>query len=400
MNKITKLAVRDLNVNKKRNILTLISIVMSVFLIYVIMIISSSFHGQMVNEMKISDEDALIIAFGNKENTLNYKTIPLYSQKDVDYVKSLDEVTNVVGVKGMSVPSIQTESGKQILTKNVAGINDNYITNMNVKIDKGRLPISDDEVLIGASVSSASNINLNDVLKMQINDESVKFKVVGILEKQTEQAFSTIPSELNQMIALNKDNKYFKNLKYMYISAKATDTTRLEQISDNIVKKLNEDTEITNTLNGTGVDVIVASRKDVVDMLGRWFNYINLFIGVMAVVISSISAVNIVNIMAISIREKYKSIAVFKVVGATDGQVESIFIKQSLILGVVGSIIGIVLGIIVSQIAIVILAWPKVFSIGILVISVLIGILTSTISGYIVSKKAGTLPISTILNEE
>lgn len=400
MNRVTKLATRDLHVNKKRNVLTILSILLAVFLIFVIMSISSSFHENMVNEMKISDQDVLTIAFGNKENTLNYRYLPLYSEKDIEFVKGVANVKNVVGVKGLSVTSIETESGKNVITTSIVGINNEYLNNLGIKIDKGRIPSTENEVIIGDSISKASNAKINNVLKIKINDETFNVKVVGILEKQKEQSFSTLPSEINQMIALNKNNSLLKDSKYMYISAKATDVSNLETISKNIENKLDEDTELTNSLDGTGISVIVASRKDVLDMLSRWFNYINLFIIVMAVLISSIAAINIANIMAISISEKYKSIAVFKVVGATDQQVESIFIKQSLILGIAGSIVGVVLGTIFSQIAFVVLSWPKIFSIGILEISVLIGIFTTTISGYFVSKKAGKLQISTTLNDQ
>lgn len=399
MNNIYKLALKDLNVNKMRNLLTIIAILLSVFLIYSISTISSSFHEKMFNEMKISDQDVLTIAFGNKENTLNYEYLPLFTEKDIDAMKSIDGIKNIAGIKGINASSIQTPNGKQIIYTTIKGVNKEFLSNLNISLAEGRLPEYDNEVIIGSSIKESSNLKLNDVLKIQVNDKIIEAKVVGVIEKQKVQAFSTLPSEINQMIAVNSDNIYLKDTKYMCISAKIKDISKIDEVSQVIVKKLQENKEIKNSLDGTGLDVIVVSKKDVLDMIGRWFTYINLFIIVLAILICIISIVNIVNIMTISIKEKYKSIAVFKIVGATEKQVERIFLTESFILGIISSIIGVSLGIVFSMIVIKILYWPRIFNIKILMLSILLGILASTISGFIVSKGAGKSQISVLLNE-
>jgi len=144
---------------------------------------------------------------------------------------------------------------------------------------------------------------------------------------------------------------------------------------------------------------IVASRQDVLDILSRWFSYISIFVVVLAVIINFISAVNIINILSVSIKEKYKSIAVFKVVGASGKQVKEIFLKQSFLLGVKGSIIGTVIGAIVSQIAITILGWSNYLTLLIVAISLIIGIATASFAGYLGSRKAEKTKISVLLNE-
>lgn len=399
MNKITKLAYRDLKVNKKRNSLTVLSIAISVFLVYVILTFSASFYNKMLNEMKISDENVVTIAFGNAENTLNYTCRALFNDKDVEYAKETEGLTNVSGVKGFSVNSIKKTDGKQILNTYIYGIDEMYMNNLGLKLSEGRMMKGEDEIIIGNSVSKASNLSVGDKVLVQINNSVSEIKIVGIIERQKEQAFSTLPSEINQMIAMNKENKYFNDVNYNCILGKAEDTKNLKNLSKDIISNISKDTKLIESLDGSGIGVVVASRQDVLDMLSRWFSYISIFVIILAIIINFISAVNIINILSVSIKEKYKSIAIFKVTGASGKQVREIFLKQSFLLGLRGSVIGTVIGVIICEIAIFILQWNNYLTIFITLISLAIGIITASLSGYLVSKKAEKTKISVLLNE-
>lgn len=399
MNKVTKLAYRDLKANKKRNSLTVLSIAISVFLVYVILTFSSSFYSKMLNEMKIADENVLTVAFGNRENTLNYSCRPLFNNKDIEYIKDTQGISNVSGVKGFSVNSMKKNGGKQLLTTYIYGIDQEYMDNLGLKLSEGKMMTGENEIIIGSSIKKASDISVGDKIQVEMDTEIKEFEVVGIIEHQKEQAFSTLPSEVNQMLAMNINNKYFENVKYNCIIGKADSTKGLKELSTRIVDNISQDTALIDSLEGSGIDVIVASRQDVLDMLSRWFSYISIFVVVLAVIINFISAVNIINILSVSIKEKYKSIAVFKVVGASGKQVKEIFLKQSFLLGVKGSIIGTVIGAIVSQIAITILGWSNYLTLLIVAISLIIGIATASFAGYLGSRKAEKTKISVLLNE-
>ena len=93
------IAKRDLEVNKRRYRLVRLSIAISVLLIVLVMLISNSFYNKMIKEMTVANKNVVTVAFGNKENSLNYKALPLFSNEDIDRVKKIDEVKNITGVK-------------------------------------------------------------------------------------------------------------------------------------------------------------------------------------------------------------------------------------------------------------------------------------------------------------
>lgn len=72
------IAKRDLEVNKRRYRLVRLSIAISVLLIVLVMLISNSFYNKMIKEMTVANKNVVTVAFGNKENSLNYKALPYF----------------------------------------------------------------------------------------------------------------------------------------------------------------------------------------------------------------------------------------------------------------------------------------------------------------------------------
>jgi len=58
-----------------------------------------------------------------------------------------------------------------------------------------------------------------------------------------------------------------------------------------------------------------------------------------------VAALNIVSMLVMVVMEKYRDIAILKSMGATNGGIMSIFITQGMIIGTVGTLLGVVLGV-------------------------------------------------------
>ena len=152
------------------------------------------------------------------------------------------------------------------------------------------------------------------------------------------------------------------------------------------------------SLSGTGLDVVVATQQDVINMLSRWFSYIDLFI-LLIIVLISIVAINIINILAITIQENHKQIATFKIIGASDRQIKRIYLFESFMMGVRGTSAGLVIGIAISYLIIFLSGLPLDIELTRLLFPVLIGILTSVFAGLLVSRKITKIDIEKVLNQ-
>lgn len=269
------LARRDYQINGRRNRLTILAVGISVFLVSSVLALSESFYAKMLDEMKVSDANVLTIAFGSGANPLNYTYQNLYTERDISLVRQVQDVSNVTGVKGVGIESLVYGDSKRILASTLKGVSADFFTNFNIGYS-GSFPNTDEEVLIGTSVASASDLKIGDRLVATVKGEKRELRVSGILDRQEEQLFSTFPAEVNQLVATNVSNPLFAGSDYMYLSAIANDTSRLSEISAEIEGKLGEDDDLTAALQNTGLRPLVATRQNVLDMLGTWFGYISL----------------------------------------------------------------------------------------------------------------------------
>ncbi|MDU4780041.1 MAG: ABC transporter permease, partial [Streptococcus parasanguinis] len=123
------IAKRDLEVNKRRYRLVRLSIAISVLLIVLVMLISNSFYNKMIKEMTVANKNVVTVAFGNKENSLNYKALPLFSSDDIDRVKKIDEVKNITGVKLLFTDDIKFQNGKTSVSNTIHCLEEKYLKN-------------------------------------------------------------------------------------------------------------------------------------------------------------------------------------------------------------------------------------------------------------------------------
>lgn len=393
------IARRDLEVNKRRYRLVRLSIAISVLLIVLVMLISNSFYNKMIKEMTVANKNVVTVAFGNKENSLNYKALPLFSNEDIDRVKKIDEVKNATGVKLLFTDDIKFQNGKTSVSNTIHCLEEKYLKNLNIRIADGKFPEKDNEILIGNSVHKATSMNVGDTVTIKIDNHYVKFVISGIIDKQEAQLFSTLPTEINQMMAININSSSVSSNKYYYLNATVKNGTDLNEAANRIEKIVLKNENLKQSLSGTGLDVVVATQQDVINMLSRWFSYIDLFILLIIVLISIVAIINIINILAITIQENHKQIATFKIIGASDRQIKRIYFFESFMMGVRGTSAGLVIGIAISYLIIFLSGLPLDIELIRLLFPVLIGILTSVFAGFLVSKKITKIDIEKVLNQ-
>lgn len=393
------IAKRDLEVNKRRYRLVRLSIAISVLLIVLVMLISNSFYNKMIKEMTVANKNVVTVAFGNKENSLNYKALPLFSSDDINRVKKIDEVKNITGVKLLFTDDIKFQNGKTSVSNTIHCLEEKYLKNLNIRIAEGKFPEKNNEILIGDSVHKATSMNVGDTVTIKIDNHNVKFVISGIIDKQVAQLFSTLPTEINQMMAINVKSSSVSSNKYYYLNATVKNGTDLNEAANRIEKIVLKNENLKQSLSGTGLDVVVATQQDVINMLSRWFSYIDLFILLIIVLISIVAIINIINILAITIQENHKQIATFKIIGASDRQIKRIYLFESFMMGVRATSAGLVIGIAISYLIIFLSGLPLDIELSRLLFPVLIGILTSVFAGLLVSRKITKIDIEKVLNQ-
>ena len=105
-----------------------------------------------------------------------------------------------------------------------------------------------------------------------------------------------------------------------------------------------------------------------------------------------VGGIGIMNIMYVTVTERTKEIGLRMAIGAKSKDVLLQFLSESVILSLIGGVIGIIFGVLLSYVLLsLVLHWPMVISQGAIGISFLVCAATGVFFGWYPAKKAANL---------
>lgn len=141
------------------------------------------------------------------------------------------------------------------------------------------------------------------------------------------------PSDTDIYVPIAQAQSFFSTDECNTIIVKLTNSDKAT--IDNVSK------QITQAFGG---EVSVISSTAVLDLLGSVFSIIQLFLVGIAAISLLVAGIGIMNIMIVSLIERTREIGILKALGMRSRTVLGIFLGESVIIGVIGAVIGIVLG--------------------------------------------------------
>ncbi|KNF08196.1 ABC-type transport system, involved in lipoprotein release, permease component [Gottschalkia purinilytica] len=270
---------------------------------------------------------------------------------DKESIRDIDKIENVKDVEGRLVldGQIKVESKlDKIKTRVISlpeknNINKLYTINGENNID------SDKEVLIIEQFAKATGLKVGDTLKLYIQGENYELKIKGIVASPEyvyimENEQSLLPAEDKFGIIYVSESFLENNLslknQYNEITIKVKDESKIKdtkEILNNKLKKYgiirlySKDEQLSNRIISDKLDGV----KKVSDSVPI------IFLGAAAIIISAM--------LSRMIKNDRIPIGVLKALGYSNKSIMFHYIKISLIIGVIGSTIGIILGTILSS---------------------------------------------------
>lgn len=147
------------------------------------------------------------------------------------------------------------------------------------------------------------------------------------------------PSDTGVYIPLNQAETFFgtDQCNMIIVQLKSSDNATVTTVSK----------EITNYFGG---QVSVISATAVLSLLSTVFGTIQLFLGGIAAISLLVAGIAIMNIMIVSLIERTREIGILKALGMKSRTVLTIFLGESVIIGVIGALVGIALGWILANV--------------------------------------------------
>ena len=445
MSLLNKLTIKNLKLNKKRTIVTIIGIMLSVSLITAVATMYNSAIKSLIN-FEIREKGDFHVAYYN---------VP---QEEIDTFKNNRSIDTLNLVENIGYAKIDSKNEYKPYAY-IKAFTKSSLNNLSIKLVEGRLPENSNEILIPTHLKTNGRITLNvgDVITLDVgtrvdnegyelnqinplytnddgtasekivNTTSKTYKVVGIIERPATNiegytapgyTFITYYDENNLSDIVDIYAKYNKDgvkrayevtaniigvdevLFTKYYSGESMSEEEFNKYTDQIAK-----TKYDININDYLIDLETNPIKS------SGIGGLGIVVGIVMAIIVVTSVFCIKNSFDISITEKIKQYGMLRSIGATKKQIKHNVFYEASILGLIGIPLGILAGILASYILIIVSNYylgdfmasdiKLIFSFSFIAIifAIILGIVTIYASAFKSAKKASRIsPIDSIRN--
>ena len=423
------LALNGLRSNLMRTLLTMLGIIIGIASVIAIMTVGDSINGTVTSSMESIGANNITVSVSRVENEEEDRTSAgrnfgmfsrVVSLSDEDYMTDdmvaafreefADRIQGVF--LSESVGSGTAEDGNLSSSVSVTGVNGDYLENEELTIISGRtlterdqtdgrkvVLVADDlaDTMFGSSYDKA----IGEVIDVFINNRYYQYTIVGIYEYENTSSVAaasesmetptTVYLPLKAARATTRSAKGFSSFTVAAASGVDSDAfcTDIENFFNQNYYRTNEDFEVSTS----SMESMLSSLTEMVDT-------ISLAIAVIAGISLLVGGIGVMNIMLVSITERTREIGTRKALGATNSSIRTQFIVESIVICIIGGIIGILIGIGIAAIATKLLGFSVSPSVDGIVLSVTFSAFIGIFFGYYPANKAAKLnPIEALRYE-
>ncbi|MGV8906533.1 MAG: ABC transporter permease [Acetobacterium sp.] len=335
-----KMALENIVSNKMRSFLTMLGIIIGVASIIALITIVSGATATVTDQ---------VASMGANTVTVQIQGTPLkkgLTQGDVD---KISEISNVSGVS----PTI---SGKTAVAYNgvfmedisLQGKNNVYFENTEDVISSGRIisPIDLENksrvALIGSDIVSELFAGKN-AIGQEIKIGGITYTVIGVLAESSNFASTDQNSAVTipYTTAMGFVGAKYINSMDIFISNEALADTSTREIEGALTKAFNGNTD--------GYTII--NMQSILDTIESMTSILSMMLGGIASISLVVGGIGIMNMMLVSVTERTSEIGLRKALGAEPKQIQIQFLIESVVLSLMGGIIGFIIGVGIAWIA-------------------------------------------------
>lgn len=385
---------------KVRTALAVFGVLLGAFSLVLVNNISKSLKIKVELEVSKFGENTVTVAAGR---VMRHGKGGFFEKAKTMKLRDVEMVGNkVVGVKDVS-PYVKRGGVVRYEMNNAAtsilGVRSNYFELKKLAIKDGRFLNQNDEIsmdkvcVIGSEVKNKL-FGKDDPLGKTILIYRAPFKVVGVLDEKGSDLNGTNMDDM-VYIPITTFMRRAANLNYIDgFEVVITDWDLFESIKADIVEILRNNHRLYGDAKD---DFTVINPVDAMKIQNETVSIVTFLGTITAGIAYLIGGLGIFSIMILSVSLRKTEVGIRRAVGARKRDIFRQFLLESGIIGVAGSLIGIILGIVVSVVAFKVADLPMVISIYGLFFSGLMSFLVGIFSGIYPSYNASkTDPINAL----
>jgi len=401
---LIRLAIKALQRNKLRALLTMLGIIIGVASVITMMSIGegskqsinaslASMGSNMITIMPSSNEPGGARMMGSSLKTLTSKDIDALKEG----AKNIAEISPLVNSSGQSI------SGANNWPTSIQGVAPGYLDIRKVVVQDGII-FSEQDVrssakvcLLGKTVVDNLFPNGDSPIGKIIRFGKIPFQVIGTLVPKGTSNFGQDQDDIIIAPYTTVQKRITSSIYFNQIYASATS----EDASDAAVTEINSILRASHRLrDGQDNDFQVRTQAELMTMMNSTSSMMTALLTAVASISLVIGGIGIMNIMYVSVTERTREIGLRMSIGARGIDILLQFLIEAIMISITGGIIGVLLGISAAIIVPSMLNWPTVISESSIVISFFVCAVTGIFFGYYPALKASKLdPIEALRYE-
>lgn len=381
-----KMALKSIQSNKLRALLTMLGIIIGVSSVIVLVSISQGSTKNVTNQINQLGTNLLTINTTGTDISL--------TEDKIGQLSNLNGVTAVSPVVSGRVSVKKDRTSSQV---SLTGTNAAYESVRNAKVEQGRF-ITDLDVdyrqkvaVLGSATAQTFFGNDNPVGQyLQINGNS--FKVIGVLASKG----SSLGQSGDDVVIVPLSNgerlTQSTTINQVYLSGKSQE--QMDFVMNEVEMKM------ASLYPNKSDSYSVSNQQDIMNTMSSVNNTMTMMLGGIASISLLVGGIGIMNIMLVSVSERTREIGIRKAIGAKRRDVLLQFLIEAIVLSTLGGLAGILLGLGIGKLLSSLMSLTVSNSLAVILLSFLFSLFVGVVFGVFPANKASKLnPIQALRYE-
>lgn len=401
---LIKIALNALRRNKMRSFLTMLGIIIGVASVIAMLAIGQGSKKSIQDQVSSMGSNMIFVMPGGQSRggvqmgNTSSKSLTL---NDIVSIKA--QSTSISRISPEVRSSGQVIFGNKNTPTTIYGTNTEYLDIRKVSVKSGR-KFTEGEIksaakvcLIGKTVTTEIFGENADPIGQIIRFNKIPMKIIGVL---TEKGQNTFGQDQDNLIIAPYTTVQKRILAINYIQgiyASALDEQKASLAQTEIENALRVSHKLKD---GEENDFEVRSQDELIKTFSSISDVLTMLLGAIAGISLLVGGIGIMNIMYVSVTERTREIGLRMSIGGKGKDILLQFLTESIMLSVIGGIIGILLGIGAANAVSTVMNWPVVVMPQAVVLSFLVCTVIGIFFGWYPARKAANLdPIEALRYE-
>ena len=359
-----RVALEGLRANKMRSLLTMLGIIIGISAVIGILTVGSGLTGSITGSMSSLGATNITVFLQEKAGGMGgMETIlGVASPEEEDLItdEMLEALRQRYGeaVAGISVSASAgsgvARDGRLYANVSLTGINEEYLAVNNTDLLAGRTIRQEDldgrrsvcvvsDRLVENLYQGDADAALGDEVRVELNGGYQSFRIVGIYEYDASMSISFSAEEdvtTSLYIPITTANHLTGSPEgYSTVTVQASAGTDSAAMAQSIREFLSR-----YYANNEDYGVSAMAMSTMVESMSAIMDTLSIAISVIAGISLLVGGIGVMNIMLVSVTERTREIGIRKALGATNNDIRIQFVVESVIVCLIGGVIGILLG--------------------------------------------------------